>query len=154
VDHTVDYPGIAALSLGLGSLVLALVEGNRWHWGSAPIVALLVTAVVALAAFAFVELRGRAPMVEFEHFRSRSFVGANAVAFIVTFAMLAMFFFLALYMQNILGYTPLEAGIRFLPAAAVIIIVSPIAGRLADRIGPRPLMTAGLALAAFALFLP
>src|SRR5207248_11791227 len=73
--------------------------------------------------------------------------------FIVTFAMLSMFFFLALYMQNILGYTPLEAGVRFLPSTAVIIITAPIAGRLADRIGPRPLMTLGLSLAAFALFL-
>src|SRR5207302_150637 len=74
-------------------------------------------------------------------------------AFIVTFAMLSMFFFLALYMQNILGYTPLEAGIRFLPSTLVIIVTAPIAGRLSDRIGPRPLMTLGLALAAFALFL-
>ena len=153
VDRTVDYPGIAALSVGLGSLVLALVEGNRWHWGSPAIVALLVTAVVALAAFVVFELRGRAPMVQFEYFRSRSFLGANSVAFIVTFAMLSMFFFLALYMQNILGYTPLEAGVRFLPSTAVIIITAPIAGRLADRIGPRPLMTLGLSLAAFALFL-
>ena len=56
--------------------------------------------------------------------------------------MLAMFFFIALYMQNILGYSPLEAGIRFLPATALIIVAAPIAGRLADRIGPRPLMTA------------
>ena len=109
--------------------------------------------MVGLVAFVIVELRGRAPMVQFEYFRSRSFVGANTVAFIVTFAMLAMFFFLALYMQNILHYSPLEAGIRFLPATLVIIVTAPIAGRLADRIGPRPLMTVGLALAAFALFL-
>jgi EmrB/QacA subfamily drug resistance transporter len=153
VDHTVDYPGIAALSTGLTALVLALVEGNSWGWDSAAIVALLATAVVGLALFAYVELRGRAPMVQFEFFRSRSFVGANAVAFIVSFAMLGMFFFMALYMQNILEYSPLEAGLRFLPSTAVIIFVAPMAGRLTDRIGPRPLIVTGLTLAAVALYL-
>ena len=66
--------------------------------------------------------------------------------------MLAMFFFLALYMQNILGYSPLEAGVRFLPATVVIIVAGPIAGRLADRFGPRPLMVGGLLLTAVSLF--
>ena len=95
-------------------------------------------------AFAVVESRSPEPMVDFSFFRSRSFLGANLVAFIVTFAMLAMFFFLALYMQNIKGYSPLEAGVRFLPSTVVIIFVGPIAGRWTDRIGPRPLMTVGL----------
>ena len=74
------------------------------------------------------------------------------MAFIVSFAMLAMFFFLALYMQNIKGYSPLQAGVRFLPSTVVIILVAPIAGRLSDRIGPRPLMTAGLLIVAASLF--
>jgi MFS family permease len=133
--------------------VVALVEGNRWGWGSPAVVGLLAAAVVGLVAFVLVERHGRAPMVQFEYFRSRSFLGANAVAFIVSFAMLAMFFFMALYMQNILHYTPLEAGLRFLPATVVIIFAAPISGRLADRIGPRPLMVAGLALVSLALFL-
>src|SRR5205807_2990378 len=89
VDKTVDYPGIAALALGLAALVLAVLDGHPWHWGSAPIVALLATAAVGLVAFVLVELRGRAPMVQFDYFRSRSFVGANAVAFVISFAMLA-----------------------------------------------------------------
>ncbi len=72
-------------------------------------------------------------MVDFRFFRSRSFLGANIVAFIVSFAMLAMFFFLALYMQNIRGYTPLQAGVRFLPSTLMIVLIAPIAGRLADR---------------------
>jgi MFS family permease len=91
-------------------------------------------------------------MVDFQFFRSRSFLGANVVAFIVSFAMLAMFFFLALYMQNVRGYSPLQAGVRFLPSTAVIIFAGPIAGRLADRIGPRALMTAGLVLTSASLF--
>jgi EmrB/QacA subfamily drug resistance transporter len=150
--HHVDYPGVAAITVGLSALVLALVEGNSWGWGSAAIVALLAISAVGLVAFALVERRVVEPMVDFRFFRSRSFLGANLVAFIVSFAMLAMFFFLALYMQNIKGYSPLQAGVRFLPSTVVIILVAPIAGRLSDRIGPRPLMTAGLLIVAGSLF--
>jgi EmrB/QacA subfamily drug resistance transporter len=153
VDRRVDFAGIGTLSVGLSALVLALVEGNGWGWGSPEIVGLLITAVVGLTAFVLVERHGKAPMVQFEFFRSRSFLGANMVAFIVSFAMLAMFFFIALYMQNILHYSALEAGIRFLPSTVVIIFAAPIAGRLADRIGPRIPMTVGLSLAAIALYL-
>jgi MFS family permease len=91
-------------------------------------------------------------MVDFAFFRSRTFLGANVVAFIVSFAMLAMFFFLTLYMQNVLKFSPLEAGVRFLPTTLMVIIVAPIAGRMSDRIGSRPLMTAGLSLVAVSLF--
>jgi EmrB/QacA subfamily drug resistance transporter len=153
VDRRIDFAGIGTLSVGLSALVLALVEGNAWGWGSTEILALLVTAVVGIVAFVLVETHGKAPMVQFEFFRSRSFLGANSVAFIVSFAMLAMFFFIAIYMQNVLHYGALEAGIRFLPSTVVIIVTAPIAGRLADRIGSRIPMTAGLALAALALYL-
>jgi MFS family permease len=92
-------------------------------------------------------------MVDFTLFRSKTFLGANMVGFIVSFAMLAMFFFTALYMQNILGYSAIEAGIRFLPSTLMIVLIAPLAGRLADRIGPRPPMVAGLSLTTIALFL-
>jgi EmrB/QacA subfamily drug resistance transporter len=151
VERTVDVPGIATLSLGLTALVLALVEGNRWGWGSVSIVSLLAAAVISLAGFVVIELRIRAPMVQFSFFRSRSFLGANLVGFIVSLAMFSQFFFLALYMQNILGYSPLQAGVRFLPATLLIIVAGPIAGRLADRIGPRLLMTVGLLIVTAAL---
>ena len=153
VDRTVDVSGIAAITIGLTALVLALVEGNSWHWGSARVLSLLAVAVIALGSFPLIELRVRAPMIDFRFFRSRSFLGANLVAFIVSFAMLAQFFFLALYLQNILHYSPLQAGIRFLPATVLIIVIGPVAGRLTDRIGPRPLMTLGLVVVAAAIFI-
>ena len=149
---SVDVPGVAAITVGLAALVLGLVEANAWGWGSGRIVGLFALAVIALVAFVLVETRSRYPMVDFSFFRSRSFLGANVVAFIVSFAMLAMFFFLALYMQNIKGYSPLQAGVRFLPSTAVIILAGPIAGRLTDRVGSRPLMTTGLVLVAISLF--
>jgi EmrB/QacA subfamily drug resistance transporter len=152
VARSVDVPGVATLSIGLAALVLALVEGNGWGWSSPRELAMFAVALVGLAAFALVERRRAVPMVDFAFFRSRTFLGANIVAFIVSFAMLAMFFFLALYMQNIRGYSPLQAGIRFLPSTVMIIVIAPLAGRLADKVGSRPLITFGLLCVSGALF--
>ena len=153
VERRIDLPGIATLSIGLTALVLALIEGNSWGWSSPEIVALLVTAVVGLVGFAFTEARSRVPMVDFSFFRSPSFLGANAVGYVISFAMLAVFFFVALYMQNILGYSALEAGVRFLPSTVLIIVTAPIAGRLADRFGPQRLIVTGLLLIATSLYI-
>jgi EmrB/QacA subfamily drug resistance transporter len=151
VDRRIDFPGIAALTVGLSGIVLGLVEANAWGWGSARIIGLFALAAVALVTFVAIERRSPAPIVDFAFFRSRQFVGANAVGFMVTFAMFSMFFFLALFMQNILGYGPLATGARFLPTTLFVIVTGPIAGRLSDRVGPRWLMTAGLVLVAGSL---
>jgi MFS family permease len=150
--RVVDVPGVVSLTLGLGSLVFALVESNSWGWGSARTLGLLALAALSLAAFAVIETRVRVPMVDFAFFRSRSFLGTNLVAFLVSFAMFATFFFITLYMQNVRGYSPIGAGVRFLPMTAIIMVVAPLSGRLADRIGPRPPMALGLLAVAGSLY--
>jgi EmrB/QacA subfamily drug resistance transporter len=152
VGRDVDYPGVAVLTAGLTALVLALVEGNSWGWGSPQVLGLIALAVVALPAFVFVENRVKAPMVQFDLLADRNFLGAIVVAITISFAMVGVFFFLALYMQDILGYSPLEAGVRFLPSTLMIVLIAPIAGRLADRFGPRWLIAGGLLLSAASLF--
>ncbi|HTD10344.1 MAG TPA: MFS transporter, partial [Solirubrobacteraceae bacterium] len=152
VAQRIDGLGVLTLTTGLAALVLALVEGNEWHWDSTREIALFAVAAIGLAAFGFVERRQSSPMVDFSFFRSRTFLGANIVAFIVSFAMLAMFFFMALYMQNVLHYSPLQAGVRFLPSTLMIVLIAPGAGRLADRVGSRPLITFGLLAVSGALF--
>ncbi len=152
VGKDIDYPGVAVLTVGLTALVLALVEGNAWGWGSSEVLALFALALLALPAFVWVENRAKAPMVQFELLADRNFLGAVVVALIISFAMMGVFFFLALYMQDILHYSPLEAGIRFLPSTLMMVAIAPVAGRLADRFGPRWLIVAGLALIAVSLF--
>jgi EmrB/QacA subfamily drug resistance transporter len=152
VGREVDYAGVAVLTVGLTALVLALVEGNAWGWGSTEVVGLLVAAALALPAFVFVENRVKAPMVQFDLLSDRNFLAAVVVAMIISFAMLGVFFFLALYMQDILRYTPLEAGVRFLPSTLMIVGVAPVAGRLSDRFGPRWLIAVGLLIVAASLF--
>ncbi len=116
-------------------------------------IGLLALSAIALAAFVAIERTVRSPMVDFAFFRSRTSTGANLVGFLVTFGMFAQFFFITLYLQNVLHYSALQTGLRFLPATVVIIIMGPLAGRLTDRVGPRSLMTAGLLIVAGAMLI-
>ena len=153
VERKVDYPGMVALTASLTAIVLALIEGNSWGWTSAPILSLLIGGALAMVAFVAIELRVEAPMVEFGLFRTRQFIGSTLVAFVISFAMMGTFFFMAIYMQDILGYSALEAGVRFLPTTMLIAVVAPIAGRLADRLGPVWPMSVGLAVLSVSIFM-
>jgi EmrB/QacA subfamily drug resistance transporter len=152
VGREIDYLGVGALTVGLTSLVLALIEANAWGWGSARIVGLFALSIIALVSFVLIERRVPAPIVELPLFASRNFVGTNIVALVVTFAMMAQFFFVTLYIQDVLGYSPVETGLRFLPSTLMIVLIAPIAGRLTDRVGARWLIGGGLAIVTVSLF--
>jgi MFS family permease len=117
------------------------------------VLGLFAISILALAGFVLIERRVRAPMVDFAFFRSRTSAGANLVGFLATFGMFAQFFFITLYLQNVLHYSALQTGLRFLPATIVIIIMGPLAGKLTDRVGPRSLMTVGLLIVAGAMLI-
>ena len=141
-----DLPGLATSALGLFALTYGLIEANSYGWGSARIVGSFVVAAVSLAAFVILERRQRAPMLDLTLFRSGTYAGANLVILLVALAMFGVFFFVSLYMQNVLGYSAVQAGAAFLPLTILIILLAPIAGRASDRIGSRWLMTGGMTL--------
>jgi EmrB/QacA subfamily drug resistance transporter len=151
--RTIDLPG-QLLAIGwLGSLTYALIEGNTKGWSSPLILTLLVAAGVGLIAFLLVERSSKSPMLQLSFFRNRTFAAANTVAAMISFGMFGMFFFLSLFMQAILGYGAFQAGIRFLPTTACIIVAAPLAGRIAGRVGSRIPMTIGLALCGTAMLI-
>jgi len=149
----VDLLGIATLSLGLGGLVLGLVQANDYGWTSARILSEYAVGIAGMIAFVTLQLRGRDPMLDMTFFKNRTFNAGNVVAFLVTFSMFATFFFITLYMQNIERLSPLQTGVRFLPMTVLIIATAPIAGKLSDRFGSRWLLTGGMTLIAASLFL-
>ncbi|HZO96285.1 MAG TPA: MFS transporter [Gaiellaceae bacterium] len=146
-----DVPGLLTSALGLFALSYALIEANTYGWASARILTAFAVAAVALAAFVLLELHQRLPMLELGLFRNRGFSGANAVMLLVGLAMFGVFFYVSLYVQQVLGYSPVEAGASFLPWTLLIILLAPQAGRLSDRIGPRPLVGFGMLVLAGSL---
>ena len=143
-DQRLDIPGLLASGISLVGLTFALIEANSYGWTDPVIIGLFVTSAVAMAAFILLERHQRSPMLDLTLFRSSTFAGANVVALLVTLAMFGVFFFMSIYMQNILGYSATKTGAAFLPMTILIILIAPIAGKSSDRIGSRALMTAGM----------
>jgi EmrB/QacA subfamily drug resistance transporter len=141
-----DLPGLMLAGLGTLGLVWGLVRANTVGWGSTEVLATLLTGAVMSGAFVAWERRAREPMVPMHFFAVRAFSAGNASALLLTASLISTVFFLAQYLQTSLGYSPLAAGLRFMPWTVVLFVVAPIAGRLADRIGERPLVAGGLAL--------
>jgi EmrB/QacA subfamily drug resistance transporter len=143
-----DLPGLATSGIGLFALTYALIEANTYGWGSLRILGSFAIAGIALVVFYLLERHQRAPMLPLELFRNPTYTGSNLVVLFVALAMFGVFFFLSLYMQQILGYSAVQTGAAFLPMTLLIILVAPIAGKTSDRIGSRGLMTTGMALIA------
>jgi EmrB/QacA subfamily drug resistance transporter len=143
-----DIGGAVTVTAGLGVLIYAIVGTQSHPWGSARTITLLAVAALLLAVFAVIELRlVREPLVPFDVFRSRSVSGANAVMLLVGAAFFSMWYFLSLYLQNVLGYSALRAGLAFVPMAIMIIVGAQASSRLLPRTGARPLLLAGTLLA-------
>jgi EmrB/QacA subfamily drug resistance transporter len=150
-DQRLDLPGLVTSGVGLFALEYALIEANTYGWTSGRIVASFVVAAAALASFVWIEVTGRTPMLDVTLFRNTTYVGANLVMLLVALAMFGVFFFVSLYMQNVLGYSAVQAGAAFLPMTMLIVLVAPVTGRLSDQYGSRWFITAGLTLLAVQL---
>jgi EmrB/QacA subfamily drug resistance transporter len=146
-----DLLGFLTLTPGLFALVVALFEGNDWGWSSGWIVGLFVAAAVLLVAFAFIELRQRAPMFDVTLFRVPTFAGAQITAFAISSGMFAMFLYFSLYLENVLGNSAVRTGVLFLPLSLVSFVVAPLAGRLSARFPVRIFLGGGLAIVGLSL---
>jgi EmrB/QacA subfamily drug resistance transporter len=139
-----DVAGAVTVTGGLMSLVYAIVQAERDGWGSAQTIGTFVLSAALLAGFYFIEQRSDAPLVRLSIFRVRSLLTANIVMFFVGSGLFAMFFFNSLYIQRVLGYGPLDAGLCFLPFTAGIMVSAGFASKYAPRLGVLPISIGGL----------
>ena len=152
-EQKLDPLGLVTLAVALFALTYGLIESNSRGWGDPLVIGCFVVAAVFFTVFTLLERHQRLPMLDLNLFRNRSFASANAVMLLIGLAMFGTFFFVSLFVQNVLGFSPIQAGATFLPMTLFIIFVAPIAGKLADKIGPRALMVPGLALVTASLIL-
>jgi EmrB/QacA subfamily drug resistance transporter len=150
---SIDIAGAVAVTSGLVILVYAIVKAQAWGWGSASTLGLGALAVALLAAFVAIEARSKAPLVRLGIFRKRTLTGANIVMTLVAAGMFSMFFFVTLYVQEILGFSPLKAGLAFLPVTLGIMIGAGIAQQGIKRVGPRVQTVIGISIAAVGFFM-
>jgi MFS family permease len=138
-----DWAGLATLVPGLAAVVLALMQSNTWGWGSAAVLLLLGGGLLLLGVFVVVEHRQTSPLVQLRLFASRNFRGDSLVLFCVQFSLIALTVFGAIYVQDLLGFSPVEAGLGLLPLTIPLLFTAPLGGRIYDRAGPRLLVSAG-----------
>jgi EmrB/QacA subfamily drug resistance transporter len=149
----IDVPGLLTFSSALFLLVFGLIRGNPEGWGSTGILACLIGAAVLMAAFIAIELRSRYPMLDLSLFRKGAFNGVSAVAFCLSAGMFASFLYLTIYLQGVLDFSPLQAGLRFLPLTVLGFVVAPISGSLSHKVPIRLLLGSGLVLVGIGLLL-
>jgi EmrB/QacA subfamily drug resistance transporter len=148
LERNFDVAGAITSTAGLVLLVYAVVKAVDNGWGSTTTIVMLAIAAVLLVAFAVIETRARQPLVPFRVFRIGSIAGANLTGLLMGAALFSMFFFISLYMQQILGFDALEAGLAYLPLAGSIVVAAGVASQLTNRLGARPVLVGGLALVA------
>jgi EmrB/QacA subfamily drug resistance transporter len=148
-----DIGGAVTVTGGLMALVYAIVKAETDGWGSSTTIGFFVLAAALLASFLVIETRSKEPLVRLSIFRVRSLATANICMFLVGCGMFAMFFFITLYLQKVLGYKPLEAGVSVLPFTAGIMVSAGVASNFAPRIGVRPVAAVGLILTVLGMLL-
>jgi EmrB/QacA subfamily drug resistance transporter len=146
--RTFDLPGAVTVTAGLALLVYAVVDAVNAGWGSSTTLLRLAGAVVLLAAFVIIEFGQRHPLMPFSIFRLRTLRGANMVGLLIGMSLFSMFFFISLYLQDVLRYSPIHTGVSYLPLALGIIVSAGLASQLVTRVGFKPTLIAGLLLVA------
>jgi EmrB/QacA subfamily drug resistance transporter len=145
-EQHLDVPGLVTSAISIFALNFALIQGNDYGWGSARIVISFVAAALFLLAFFVVEVRQRLPMLDLSLFRNRTFTGANVNGLLMFVALFTYIIFFSIYLQTVLGYSAVQAGATFLVSSLALMVVAPLAGGLAEKIGARLPMTIGMAL--------
>ena len=146
-----DAAGAVAITGGLSLLAYATLDASSAGWGSAKIISLLALSVALIGAFVAIELRSAAPLIPFRIFRLRTLTGANVVGVLLGASLFSMFYFISLYMQQVLGYSPIHAGLSYLPLAITIVIAAGLGGQLVTRFGFKPILAAGMLFVAAGL---
>jgi MFS family permease len=146
-----DVAGATTITLGLSALVFALLDAEDAGWGSTQTIGILAASAILLCAFVAIERRSQAPLVPFRIFRLRTITGANVVGILVGASLFSMFFFISLYMQQVLGYSAIKAGLSYLPLAVAIILSAGIASSLVTKVGFKPILATGMVLIATGL---
>jgi EmrB/QacA subfamily drug resistance transporter len=146
--HSFDIPGAVAVTGGLALLVYAVVDAVNVGWGATRTIVCLILAVLLLISFVLIELRRSDPLVPFSIFRLRTLRGANIVGLLIGMSLFSMFFFISLYLQDVLHYSPIRTGIAYLPLAVGIILSAGVASALVNRLGFKTPLIAGMVLIA------
>jgi EmrB/QacA subfamily drug resistance transporter len=146
-----DLPGVGYVSAGLFGIVYGLIRAQTLGWGSPEVVISLAAGVVLVIGFVLHELRTKAPMLPMEFFKRRSFSVTNIVSLTMYFGMFGSIFFMSQYLQNVLGNSPIETGVKMLVWTGATLVVAPLAGFFSEKLGSRSFMVAGLTLQAVAL---
>jgi EmrB/QacA subfamily drug resistance transporter len=146
-----DAAGAVSITAGLSLLAYSFLDASNSGWGSTKIVSLLAISVALIAIFVAIELRSKAPLIPFRIFRIRTLTGANVVGLLLGASLFSMFYFISLYMQQVLGWSAIHAGLAYLPLAVTIIVAAGLGGQFVTRVGFKPVLASGMAFVAVGL---